>query len=399
MNEPMQPVAAPPAPPTSVDDPALAAASIFFGVDTSKQKPDPIPPPTVAERLLSLDNSTGMWANALTEPEWSLWKLVHVFGFTPEHCFDAIRAHENGETLTEDFDFPNDAMTNFGMAFFDWYCARIIQPGVVPEQVKFFDLGLLSVDDRSRGLAVGGYSIMLRRRFRRNSETKVYVRGINALLASAVVFATDALSTVESLREAAETATTKLRTLAEFKINLLNPEPTKEQLSTKRELQKIALDAPAMREVMMTVMEREVMSAWIDCEWSGRKTAAKLGGAHRTVANVISGFLNRCAEAQAVRKKNREPLSTALEAFIARVPEARERPDDPDYEVALALAGRSAFGDAHVQNHYHARSFDTWGRFHFVTAHDLEGVAGNRGHEGSSEAFWEVGNDDEYDGQ
>ena len=67
--------------------------------------------------------------------------------------------------------------------------------------------------------------------------------------------------------------------------------------------------------------------------------------------------------------------------------------------MALALAGRSAFGDAHVQNHYHARSFDTWGRFHFVTAHDLEGVAGNRGHEGYGEALWEIGNDDEYDGQ
>ena len=83
-------------------DAALAAASSFFGIDKPKPKPDPVRQPTLAERLLSLDNPCGMWGSALTEQEWGLWKLIYVFGFTPIQDGRYVAVVADGEVQQAD---------------------------------------------------------------------------------------------------------------------------------------------------------------------------------------------------------------------------------------------------------------------------------------------------------
>jgi hypothetical protein len=341
------------------------------------------PMPTLAERMLRFDEFGSLWCDALTKSEWALWKLARVFGLPAKRILNPAP--------DEDFDAPLET----GLILFD-ACAGVVGKDIPLWILRLHWDGLLGVDQRTEQVKCGAYDVRRQRGYMRTSEMKFYIRGIVPLLELARSVSED----VEVLQQAIEGAHAKVYARANFKRQMVSPDPSPEQLDAKAVLQRLALDSDAMELIQVTVMEHEVVSTWIDCKWNGRTTAAKLGGKPRTIAKIIGGFTDRCATAWQASKKNGKPVK-AFEAFTDTfIVDPDTKADDPDYEVALALTGKGgAFGDAYVQAHFHARSFDTWARMVYQPASDLEGVNGNRGHEGASESFWTVGSDDESDNQ
>jgi hypothetical protein len=361
-----------------------ALAGLLADIAARKnQKPAAIrdrgPKPTIAERMLRFDEFGSLWCDVLTEPEWALWKLARVLGLSAERILNPAP--------DEDFDGPLDS----GLFFFD-ACAGVVGKDVPLWILRLHWAGLLGVDQRTEQMKCGAYVVRRQRGYLRTSEMKFYIGGITPLLEVAGGISEDP----ELLRQAIESTHNKIYARALFKRQLISPDPSPEQADAKRVLQKLALDSDAMEQINVTVMEYDTVLKWIDCNWNGRKTAIELGGKFSTIAKIIGGFTDRCAAAWEASKNKGRPVK-AFEAFTDTfIVDPDTRADDPDYEVAHALTGQSnAFGGAYVQNHFHARSFDSWGRMAYQTASDLEGVKGNRGHEGASEAFWEVGTDDE----
>jgi len=351
---------------------------------------DRAPKPTTAELLLKLDEHGSMWTSALTEAEWALWKLHFVFGFSAAQLFNQVHTPQyTGFDLRQDCRWT--AWTHIGQVGKD----------VSLDTVRMHWPPLMSTDQRTEMVQTGEYKIRRTREYHIASSMQLYVFGTQRLFALAEPFVTSVSAVEASLAD----CVAKVRKLAEFKVNLISPEPSVGQLEAKREMQKFALDSDAMDQIGMTVLEHETVTAWIDCGWNGRKAAIQLGGPQRTVAKIIGGFTDRCANAWFASKKKGKPVR-AFEAFTNTfIVDLDTRRDDPDYEVALALTGKGgAFGGAYIKKHSHARSFDSYGRLVYENAGEStnsaeRGLGSGTSEDSGVDTFWEVGSDDEFDGQ
>lgn len=348
------------------------------------------PEPTLAERMLQmLDNYGSVFSNVLDDNERALWILTTILGVSPPRIFYWLNPAGSPYADEDEFD-ENEA----DLLYFD-ILAGVVGKDVNIETVRWHWPGLLSKDERKETVRCGEYFVRRQRGYMRNSAMRIYLGNVQSTLLAVEPLATS----VEALTEAAAAAHGKIYARAEAKRSILSPDPTLEQLEVKREAQKFALYSPHMKSIDMTLVEQETMLHWIDASWNTEKVAMEYSKACRSATfRTVAGFCDRCAAAWNASKKAGKPIR-AFEAFVDTFivdPDTLQN-SDGEYEIALALTGKGgAFGDAHIANHFHARSFDKYGRIWYRnTASASEGT--ERGFGGNS--FWTTEHDDEYDGQ
>jgi hypothetical protein len=302
--------------------------------------------PTAAQLLLSLDEND-VFAKSLTEGEWALWKVMFVFRFAPSECSQLLAG------------VPYEEM----------------KPAI-PKIHKAGQPWSWCVAERYALVETNGGQDYLNALFR-----SAYTLGIPA---------TDDISA--AFARLHETLVDRAEWFAEFRY----PTPTTEELNQKRELQRLALDAPNF--LLLSEDEKTILSSWIDCWWNGREVARRLGGqfSQSTIARTIREFLMLVEEAQRKRK------SKLCDAFLARTladynSNGNEFHGGPQSisgaEIMLAIKSApkkgeqgwaEALGGASIRASYHhgQYTFERWGRTHWTNDGKMD-EGSNRGQ------FWD----------
>jgi hypothetical protein len=282
--------------------------------------------PTAAQLLLSLDEND-VFAKSLTEPEWALWKVMFVFRFAASECSQLFA----------------------GVHYED------MKPAI-PKIHKAGQPWSWCVAERYALVETNGGQDYLNGLFR-----AAYTLGIRST--------DDIAATFTQLHQ---TLVDRANWFAEFRY----PTPTVEELNQKRELQKLALDAPNF--LLLSEDEKTIMLAWIVCWWNGREAARRLDGqfSQSTVARTIRKVLTLLEDAQHKRK------SKFADAFLARTladhnSNGNEFHGGPQgvsgAEIMLAINSApkkgetgwaEALGGASIRSSYHhgQYTFERWGR-------------------------------------
>jgi hypothetical protein len=285
---------------------------------------------TAVQLLLSLDEND-VFAKSLTEGEWALWKVMFVFRFAASECSQLFAGvpYEN------------------------------VKPAI-PKIHKAGQPWSWCVAERYALVEANGGKEYLNSLFR-----SAYTLGILITDGIAAAFA-----------RLHQTLVDRAEWFAEFRY----PTPTAEELNQKRELQKLALDAPNF--LLLSEDEKIILSTWIDCWWNGREVARRLDGqfSQSTIARTIRGFLTLVEEAQRKRK------SKLCDAFLARTladynSNGNELHGGPQgvsgAEIMLAIKSApkkgdegwaEALGGASIRESYHhgQYTFERWGRTHWT---------------------------------
>jgi hypothetical protein len=276
--------------------------------------------PTPQMMLAALDENP-VFADCLTEAEWGLWKLVHVFGWTIADCLQLC-------------------------------------DGVRPNATSSIYIA---------GAKIGAYYLPAQRAF------------------LALDFSADADDDLaSSLQKKLDSVNAKIMARANWYVEFRYPRPTEQDLNLRREYQKLALERVDLQAAMTDEM-KILIPIWIDLWWNGRAAAKQVGIPHRTAARIIEAFLKTVGLPKFPQRNTAIAAFNTRSLPGEEMSEPGvEKNWSYEIALALKAAPKAgetwgqAFGGATIRSsRYHGEdTFERWGKTHWTDGSNSESYGG-----------------------